>query len=110
MAVENSSKKVNTFSIGFKEEAFNEAEYAKQVAKHLGTNHHEYMISVDKAKALIPKLLDFYDEPFSDSSAIPTYLVSQINFKIILIATKFYYAITQNHFFKSYEWKLKRFH
>jgi asparagine synthase (glutamine-hydrolysing) len=78
LATNQSDNKVNTFSIGFKESQFNESEFAKKVANHLDTNHHEFMISTTEAKQLIPKLVDIYDEPFADSSAIPTMLVSKL--------------------------------
>lgn len=70
-------KKLNTFSIGFEDENFNEAPYAKAVAAHLGTNHHEMICTAKDAIELIPKLPFYYDEPFADSSAIPTMLVSK---------------------------------
>ncbi|HXS60280.1 MAG TPA: asparagine synthase (glutamine-hydrolyzing), partial [Candidatus Sulfopaludibacter sp.] len=72
------SKKINTFSIGFEEEKFNEAPFAKAVANHLGTNHHEVICTAKDALELISDLPYFYDEPFADSSAIPTMLVSKL--------------------------------
>ncbi len=69
---------VNTFSIGFKEGKYNEAHFASAVAKKLGTNHHEFMVSYDDALELVESVIDSYDEPFSDSSAIPTMLVSKL--------------------------------
>ncbi|MFL5729908.1 MAG: asparagine synthase (glutamine-hydrolyzing) [Cytophagaceae bacterium] len=69
---------VNTFTIGFDQLAFNEAPYAKKVAEHLGTNHHEKILNGKSAKDLLYNFYDIYDEPFSDSSGIPTALVSSI--------------------------------
>ncbi len=77
-AVMLSSVKVNTFSIGFEENSHNESEYAKAVAKYLGTAHHEFIISYKDALNLIDSITETYDEPFSDSSCIPTMLVSKL--------------------------------
>lgn len=73
-----SDKPVNTFSIGFKEAKFNESKYAKQVSDHLGTQHHEFIVSEQDSLELIDKMLTAYDEPYADSSAIPTMLVSKL--------------------------------
>ena len=78
---------VNTFTIGFAENEYNESQYAKKIAKHLGTNHSELYVSSKTAMEVIPKLPTIYDEPFSDSSQIPTFLVSQFakqNIKVAL--------------------------
>ena len=69
---------VNTFTIGFEEAKFNEANFAKEIAKFLGTNHTEHYVSSAEALDVIPHLPTLYDEPFSDSSQIPTYLVSKL--------------------------------
>ena len=74
----NSSKPINTFTIGFDDEKYNEAPYAKEIAKHLGTEHTEHYCSKQDAMDIIVQLPKMYDEPFGDSSAIPTILVSQI--------------------------------
>ena len=71
-------EKVKTFSIGFKEKGYDEAPYAKAIAKELGTEHTEYYCSPEDAWKIIPKLAEIYDEPFADDSAIPTVLVSQL--------------------------------
>lgn len=73
-----SSKKINTYSIGFEDAAFDESVYAAQVAAHLGTQHHTFKVSADDILALVPEFLDVYDEPFADSSAFPTMLVSKL--------------------------------
>jgi asparagine synthase (glutamine-hydrolysing) len=73
-----SSDRVRTYSIGFSEAAYDEAGYAKDVAKHLGTLHTEMYVSSDDARDLIPAIPTLYDEPFADSSQLPTYLLCKL--------------------------------
>ncbi len=69
---------IHTFTIGFKEARYNEADWAKKVAEHLGTNHTEKYLSANEAKEILEHFVDIYDEPFGDSSGIPTSLVSKV--------------------------------
>ena len=73
-----SSQPVRSFTIGFREASYNEATFASAVAAHLGTEHTELYVSPEEALAVIPRIPDLYDEPFADSSQIPTYLVSRL--------------------------------
>lgn len=73
-----SERKVRSFTIGMEDPAYNEAVYAKEIARHLGTEHTELYITAEDAKAVIPRLSYIFGEPFADSSQIPTYLVSKM--------------------------------
>ncbi len=73
-----SERKVRSFTIGMEDKAYNEAEAAKEIAKHLGTEHTELYITEQDAKEVIPSLAGMFGEPFADSSQIPTYLVSKM--------------------------------
>ncbi len=82
----NMTSRLKTFTIGFHEQNFNEAKYAKQVAAHLNTDHTEYYCTHQEAKDILPQLPFFYDEPFGDSSAIPTILVSRLARKDVTVS------------------------
>lgn len=77
-AVNLSGVKVNTFSIGFEENRYNESVYAKTVANHLKTDHHEFIVSYKDSIEMIDTIFDAYSEPFADPSSIPTMLVSKL--------------------------------
>lgn len=81
-----SNRPVKTFTIGFRDPRFNEAEHAKAIAAHLGTEHHETYVSADDALAVVPELPEIYDEPFADSSQIPTFLVSRMTREHVTVA------------------------
>jgi asparagine synthase (glutamine-hydrolysing) len=81
-----SARPVRTFSIGFSEKTYDEAPWARRVAAHLGTDHTDMYVTPDDVIGVVPKLPDLYDEPFADSSQIPTYLVSGLTRRHLTVA------------------------
>jgi len=82
---EVSLKKVKTFSIGFQESSFSELQYARSIARHFDTEHHEFIVKPD-ALGILPLLVERYGEPYADSSCIPTYYVSQQTKQFVTVA------------------------
>jgi asparagine synthase (glutamine-hydrolysing) len=83
---QQASRPVKTFTIASDQSDINESHFAREVARRLGTEHHELMVSASEARAIVPRLPEIYDEPFADSSQIPTYLVSAMARKSVTVA------------------------
>ena len=73
-----SDRPVKSFTIGFTEAGYDEARHAKHIAAHLGTDHTELYVSAERTMAVLPQLASWFDEPFADSSQVPTYLISEM--------------------------------
>ena len=86
LAQKMSTNPINTFSIGFKDDKFDESRYARKIAQELHTNHHEFVLTEKEAIEQVDNLLSIYDEPFGDSSSIPTLLVSKMARKHVSVA------------------------
>ncbi|NKB59073.1 MAG: asparagine synthase (glutamine-hydrolyzing) [Alphaproteobacteria bacterium] len=82
----SSTRPIRTFTIGFQEQGFDESEHARAVADHLGTEHTDIAMAPGHARDIIPRLADWYDEPFADASALPTRLVSELARRHVTVA------------------------
>lgn len=85
-AQKNSTAKIKTFSIGFQEKSYDESNYAKLVAAHLGTQHHEQILTAKHSLELLPEIIKNLDEPFADPSIIPTYFLSKFTRQHVTVA------------------------
>jgi asparagine synthase (glutamine-hydrolysing) len=81
-----SARPVKTFTIGFRDEAYNEAPHAAEVAKHLGTDHTEFYVSGDQAQSVVPRLASVFDEPFADPSGLPTLLLCELTRRHVTVS------------------------
>lgn len=102
-----STSDTKTYTIRFDDEQYNEADYAAQIAQVLGTQHHELTCTMDEAKALIPQIPTFYDEPYSDKSALPTFLVSKLARDYVTVALSGDGGDELFAGYNSYQWPLR---
>ncbi len=103
-ALASQTRKIKTFSIGFQESSYDESKYSRTVANYLNTEHHEFIVSYKDAISLAEKIPEIYDEPYADSSAIPTYLVSKLTKKYVTVALSGDGADELFHGYGSYTW------
>lgn len=86
IAQEISDKKINTYSIGFRDKKYDESVYAEEISRYIGTNHHSFIVSEEELFKLVDELPQYYDEPFSDSSQLPSMMVSRMAREDITVA------------------------
>lgn len=103
-AVKLSGTKINTFSIGFENARFNEAVYARKIADYLGTNHHEFTVTVKDAIDALEDYMSAYGEPFADSSGIPTLMVSRLARKYVTVTLSGEGGDELFHGYGAYKW------
>ncbi len=104
VASKQSNQKISTFSIGFEEDAYDESQYAQKVASHLETNHHTFMCTFKDCLSLLENYNHYYDEPFSDSSAIPSMLLSSHTKRHVTVALSGDGGDEMFQGYKRYDW------
>lgn len=106
-AVKTAGTKINTFSIGFEDQKYNEAVHAGKIAKYLGTNHHEFTVTCHDAIEALDDYMQAYGEPFADSSGIPTLLVSRLARKYVTVALSGEGGDELFHGYGAYKWSAR---
>jgi len=106
-AVKTAGTKINTFSIGFEDQKYNEAVHARKIADYLGTNHHEFTVTCKDAIEALDDYMEAYGEPFADSSGIPTLLVSRLARKYVTVALSGEGGDELFHGYGSYKWSAR---